>query len=103
MTLNKNANLTIYVGGQDGYNGGGETSDIYGNGGGATDIRLESRETSKRIIVAGGGSGSNATPNYHRHTGSSSSGGGCYGKAVYTSIKKPVPCGRSTWILYNGR
>ena len=51
MTLNKNANLTIYVGGQNGYNGGGETSDIYGNGGGATDIRLESSETSKRIIV----------------------------------------------------
>lgn len=57
--------LYIYVGGQNGYNGGGESNYASGsgawargyNGGGATDIRLNGTALTDRIMVAGGGSG----------------------------------------------
>jgi hypothetical protein len=53
--------LYVYVGGQNGYNGGGTGG--YGDfesgkpGGGATDVRLGGNTLSDRIIVAGGGGG----------------------------------------------
>lgn len=85
VTLNKNTTLNIYVGGQNGYNGGGAGNSIYGVGGGATDIRVGGTANANRIFVAGGGGGSSATPNYHQHTGSSVYGGGCYGQPNYHS------------------
>ncbi len=79
ISLGKNSSLAIYVGGQDGYNGGGEsygtyvpeTTKIisqYGNGGGASDIRINGNTTSNRILVAGGGGGANVIGDYHSHS-----------------------------------
>ena len=81
VTLNKNSNLSIYVGGQNGYNGGGAGNSVYGVGGGASDIRLNGTATSNRIIVAGGGGGSTARTNYHSH------GGDCYKTGVKEEYK----------------
>jgi Collagen triple helix repeat (20 copies)/Chaperone of endosialidase len=55
--------LYIYVGGQNGYNGGGNgfygtgSVDTTSNGGGASDVRQGGFALSNRIIVAGGGGG----------------------------------------------
>lgn len=53
--------LYIYVGGTNGYNGGGaatgEPSGCGGSGGGGTDIRIGGTSLSDRVIVAGGNSG----------------------------------------------
>ena len=70
ITLTQTTTFEIQVGGQGGYNGGGSAnkSTYYdsggtygqtymGNGGGATDIRLEGGGLLSRFIVAGGGSG----------------------------------------------
>lgn len=67
--LSKGDDILIYVGGegtlgsnaQGGFNGGGKAGAgdtfLAGSGGGATDVRLNGNELSKRIIVAGGGAG----------------------------------------------
>jgi hypothetical protein len=61
--------MYVYVGGKNGFNGGGAgggyspsdgNSYTAGNGGGATDIRINGTELIDRIIVAGGGGGSSA-------------------------------------------
>lgn len=52
--------LYVYVGGNNGYNGGaaGSTSGYaYGNGGGASDVRQGGRALKDRVVVAGGGGG----------------------------------------------
>ncbi len=55
--------LYVYVGGQNGYNGGGTAgsgssgSNSAGNGGGGTDVRRGAQTLSDRIAVAGGGGG----------------------------------------------
>jgi hypothetical protein len=72
ITIDKNTTLSIYVGGKNGYNGGGSGSSIYGNGGGATDVRINGNSTSNRILVAAGGGGSFAQAIYHSHSS------GCY-------------------------
>lgn len=54
VLLNKGDKITIAVGGQDGYNGGG--TGTISNGGGATNIRVNQ----VTIAVAGGGGGGNA-------------------------------------------
>lgn len=48
--------LNIYVGGINGYNGGG-TSSTYGKGGGASDIRIGGTALANRKVVAGGAGG----------------------------------------------
>src|ERR1041385_8709776 len=67
--------LNIYVGGQNGYNGGGTggqdgnsafsgpPGNLAPSGGGASDVRLNGTTNANRIIVAGGGggAGSNGT------------------------------------------
>ena len=90
VELNKHDKLTIYTGGTNGYNGGGSGNSLQGNGGGASDVRLNGKELNNRILVAAGGGGSYATPNYHQHKDSSgnvqtnptiyssSNPGGCY-------------------------
>ena len=47
----------IYVGGQNGWNGGGSGNQAQDSGGGATDIRVGGTAYSDRVIVAGGGGG----------------------------------------------
>ncbi len=47
----------VYVGGQDGYNGGGAKGTNAGIGGGASDIRIGGTALSNRRVVAGGGGG----------------------------------------------
>jgi len=54
--------LNIFVGGQDGFNGGGTGGDIGGgNGGGASDVRFGGVGLGDRIIVGGGGGGGGST------------------------------------------
>lgn len=115
ILLEKNTNLGVFVGGQNGYNGGGASQERQGTGGGASDIRLGGNDASNRILVAAGGGGASATPvlhqhtgttsagggcftgiNYHSHTGSPISGGGCYGGAHFhtDSCYAMLPCGK---------
>ena len=73
INLTKGQKFYIYVGGQNGYNGGGSPSteaystNIGGFGGGATDIRVINgvwsnfESLKSRIIVAGGGGGAGGT------------------------------------------
>lgn len=51
INISKGTKLSIYVGGNSGYNGGGAGNEA--NGGGATDIRINGN----RIAIAGGGGG----------------------------------------------
>lgn len=48
--------LNLYVGGQNGYNGGGISTGT-GNGGGGTDIRVGGIDLTDRVMIAGGGGG----------------------------------------------
>jgi len=48
--------LVVYVGGMNGFNGGG-SSPSYGNGGGASDARQGGGKLQNRVVVAGGGGG----------------------------------------------
>jgi len=57
--LNAGDVITVKVGGQNGYNGGG-TASAYGNGGGATTIVSKEKGT---LLVAGGGGGASLTGN----------------------------------------
>lgn len=78
--------LTIYVGGNNGYNGGGLagvspcTAAIGGSGGGGSDVRLNGNSLANRVIVGGGGGGAggNRTLGCGRGTGGGG-GGGYYG------------------------
>ena len=79
--------LNIYVGGQNGYNGGGNggvtsgcSSADAGVGGGASDIRLNGSVLGDRIVVAagGGGAGGNRVSGCGRGAGGGG-GGGFYG------------------------
>lgn len=59
IELNQGDKLTIQVGGQNGYNGGGSGS---ASGGGASDVRLNGTDINKRLLSAsGGGGGSGGT------------------------------------------
>ena len=125
ITLDKNQTLNVYVGGQNGYNGGGIQNGYQLAGGGATDIRYGGTETSNRILVAAGGGGSCTQPVYHTHVGSiyeqsdcyrngyhehegdSTKGTGCYTKehmdyVVVDTITKHERC-TSTSYYYNDR
>lgn len=67
--------LEIYVGGQNGYNGGGSGwtgSSEAANGGGASDVRRAGNALADRIIVGGGGGGVGGESNW----GNGGNGGG---------------------------
>ncbi|WKZ75418.1 MAG: HYR domain-containing protein [Vicingaceae bacterium] len=67
--------LNIYVGGQDGYNGGGlGHAATPRNGGGASDVRVGGTTLNDRVIVAGGGGSSSGDGNYQ---GGHGGGGNC--------------------------
>ncbi len=53
--------LTVYVGGSDGYNGGGAGINTGKYGGGASDLRLGGTALTNRVLVAAGGGGSSAS------------------------------------------
>ncbi|MBK8111577.1 MAG: hypothetical protein IPK46_15235 [Saprospiraceae bacterium] len=58
--------LNIFVGGQDGYNGGGSGyAAVARNGGGASDVRITGTSRADRIIVGGGGGGGGFTDVEH--------------------------------------
>ncbi len=62
LTVTGGQVINLYVGGQNGYNGGGIGGNINaGNGGGASDVRVGGVTLGDRIIVAGGGGGGGAT------------------------------------------
>lgn len=86
LTLTKDTNVYIYVGGSGnsvdsatngiyngGFNGGGKRS-TYKGGGGATDIRIGQDSLLARVIVAGGG-GSDGASNKHGMFGGGVNGG----------------------------
>ncbi|WP_052329954.1 glycine-rich protein [Thermicanus aegyptius] len=83
-TLNAGETLYVYVGGRNGWNGGGSghgRSDQ--SGGGGTDIRYGGTSLDQRIIVAGGGGGQGG----NNSLGYGGSGGGLTGGdggSVYT-------------------
>jgi len=78
--------LYVYVGGQSGWNGGGDTGTGYGLeggfGGGASDVRFGGTALTNRVIVAGGGGGGGAggsnsecSPGTPGHGGDGGAGG----------------------------
>ena len=67
--LKKGDVLTIVVGGQNGYNGGGSATQ-YANGGGMTTIKVTSGGNTKTLLIAGGGGG--ASEMYNGNEGGSS-------------------------------
>jgi len=81
LTVTEGEVLNIFVGGQDGYNGGGDGGLIgAGNGGGASDVRFGGVTLGDRIIVAGGGGGGGSTGcNLDWSGGDGGAGGGLAG------------------------
>lgn len=77
LTVTPGQVLNVYVGGQTGYNGGGNwgVGGVYG--GGASDVRTSTALSSRVIVGAGGGGASNATG----LTGAGGAGGGTSGSA----------------------
>lgn len=95
--LEKGEVLSVTVGGQDGYNGGGTATD-FGNGGGCT---IVSSDRKGILLIAGGGGGATSGHNglgggsetyYHLQefqgggTGMAGGGGGCRGGSAGTRI-----------------
>ncbi len=86
LTVTPGDVLNVYVGGTNGYNGGGVASNTAcitcgaGNGGGASDIRLNGVALANRVIVAagGGGAGGNRVSGLGRGAGGGG-GAGYYG------------------------
>jgi len=69
MLLNKEEEISLFIGGQGStFNGGGNGS--YSNGGGATDVRINGKELEDRVIIAGGGGA--ASPHGNGKIGSDS-------------------------------
>ncbi len=78
LSLQPGTKLILYVGGQpggaeEGVNGGGKGCGKGTGGGGASDIRLDGNDLSKRILVAGGGGGAG-------YDGTGGAGGGLIGR-----------------------
>lgn len=61
IELKRGDTLYFIIGGQNGFNGGGDGSNA--NGGGASDIRLNGNNLTDRILVAGGGGGASSGGN----------------------------------------
>lgn len=83
--------LYIYIGGINGYNGGGVGGTGSGlengaNGGGGSDVRFGGTALSNRIIVSGGGGGASGA-GANRYGGQTGINGGCGGCAgTYNSV-----------------
>ena len=75
LAISGGSTLYVYVGGSNGYNGGGagwSGSTRTCNGGGASDVRVGGTALSNRVIVAGGGGGVSGESNW----GNGGDGGG---------------------------
>jgi hypothetical protein len=71
--------LAIYVGGSNGWNGGGSgqgTSGPAASGGGASDVRQSGNRLRDRVIIAGGGGGAGGNEGYGNVTGGAGGVGG---------------------------
>ena len=85
-TLNVSGFTTayVYVGGQNGYNGGGAGDTVSvntsQNGGGASDIRLGGNTLNDRVVVAGGGGGAGKNGCTHQGGGNGAYPGGTGGQ-----------------------
>ena len=84
LTVTPGEQLGVYVGGQNGYNGGGIGNS--GNGGGGTDVRQGGAGLNNRVIVAGGGGAG-----YGGNAGGA--GGGTSGGAASYSTNGSYPQG----------
>lgn len=76
ITISQPTDIYVYVGGRNGYNGGGKGCSAHvfcGCGGGATDIRIGGVDLENRIIVAGGGGGGSYST---KSSGTGKNGGG---------------------------
>jgi hypothetical protein len=110
MTVTPGQVLTIYVGGQNGYNGGGiggsngnsvgggPSLGFAGNGGGASDIRVGGVALTDRIVVAGGGGGAAANGVWPGcqvagPAGNGGDGGGAIGATGTFGVGNPCNCG----------
>lgn len=71
--------LSIYVGGSDGFNGGGNPGvsgpNTSGNGGGASDVRVAPGTVNDRVLVAAGGGGGAGGPQGSCASGPGGNGG----------------------------
>jgi hypothetical protein len=77
LTVVPGQTLTVYVGGKNGYNGGGlGHAAVLRNGGGASDVRTGGTALANRVIVAGGGGGGGQT-DVGNHQGGHGGGGSC--------------------------
>ncbi|GIK69385.1 MAG: hypothetical protein BroJett020_06800 [Bacteroidota bacterium] len=77
LTVTPGQVLNIYVGGKNGYNGGGlGHAAVLRNGGGASDVRVGGTALANRVIVAGGGGGGGQT-DVGNHQGGHGGGGSC--------------------------
>lgn len=92
LTLTTAKTLNIYVGGQNGYNGGGAAGtgslcENGVNGGGASDIRIGGTALANRVVVAGagGGAGGAGSCHYNGGTGIIGAASGANGIALFTS------------------
>lgn len=103
LTVTPGDVLSIYVGGSNGFNGGGISTNtacptaIGGNGGGASDIRLNGVALTNRVLVAGGGGGAAGNRVNTCGRGSGGGGGGGYygggGGASWPQASIIVPTG----------
>ncbi|MDP3557366.1 MAG: T9SS type A sorting domain-containing protein [Bacteroidota bacterium] len=103
LTVTPGDVLNIYVGGTNGYNGGGAASNPScitcgaGNGGGASDVRLNGITLADRKIVAGGGGGAAGNRVNGLGRGAGGGGGAGYygggGGAAWPSTSTVLPFG----------
>ena len=80
ITLVSDDTLHVYIGGRNGFNGGGNASSSSGSGGGATDIRIGGIALTDRVLVAAGGGGQGLAGTYIESRGGD--GGGLIGEGV---------------------
>lgn len=84
LTVTPGDVLTVYVGGSNGYNGGGLpgvstcTAAMGGIGGGGSDVRLNGNSLTNRVIVGGGGGGAGGSRVMGCGRGTGGGGGGGY-------------------------
>lgn len=112
--------LYIYVGGQNGWNGGGTGTTNAGNGGGASDIRRGGTTLTDRVIVAGGGGGGGGdtynNPNAFGGNGGTGGGtgnagtggtntccGGTAGSAAWPNGGGEPGQSHNCWTVFGGR
>jgi hypothetical protein len=75
LSVSSGETLYVYVGGETGFNGGGDGHFQPSNGGGASDVRRGGTSLSDRVLVAAGGGGTSGDS--HPGNGGNGGGGSC--------------------------